>query len=75
MPKRIAILRCNYKSYGKIINKPYFHGKGKCEVLVVNVQLDNGKKIKVRAPSILYRKTKIQLLYVAHMSIRFSLRT
>lgn len=57
--------------YGKIINKPYYHGKGKCEVLVVNVQLDNGKKIKVRVPSILYRKTKIQLLYVAHMSIRF----
>lgn len=57
--------------YGKIINKPYYHGKGKCEVLVVNVQLDNGKKIKVRIPSVLYRKTKIQLLYVAHMSIRF----
>lgn len=70
----LEIDTCNEGWYnGTIINKPYYYGKGREEILTLNVKLNDQKKIKVRIPYDLYRDTAIQLLYVPYYPISFNI--
>lgn len=58
---------------GRILNRNYYTGNGLFSILVLPIQLENGKKMKMRIPNKLFEDSAIQNLFVPEQKLRLEI--